>query len=568
MERRSHAAGGAPLRGRRRLCYDAAALALSRLRIALLGPLLCLLIASSARANEAMDLLWAHRLLFAADGSPLVTVRIDEGEGEIRLRLRGEGALVVGEERIPLPRGASLRLRAVETRPARLRWSVQVAEISFADREAAQRAIATWRGRGFEVRTAVLGGVFGFRGRVIDNRRYAILLGAGGTRDEAQRLLEEAATWDDGVLDLFAELVERPAGRIVVHDERGRIASGEGAVAVEAADGIVVRDVEHDIGYASHGRQDRAYRGTVYVTVDAGGRTAAVNALPLEDLVRGIVPSEIYASAPLEALKAQAVTARGEILAKIGVRHRADPWLLCAEQHCQVYKGMSGEHPQTDRAIAASRGEVLLGREGRLVDSVYSSTCGGHTENNEAVWGTPPDPHLRGVPDWIDSASELEPFAAGVTDVEAWLAADVPAMCGASGFTRPEKYRWERRFSAAEMDAVGARLGIGPVLSIAVTGRGVSGRATGLAFTGTRGATVVQGELAIRRLLGNLNSSLFVVEREGDAERPTGWRFRGAGWGHGVGMCQTGAIGRAERGHDHRSILGHYYGGAQPVPLY
>lgn len=525
---------------------------------------------AAPRANAAMELLWGHRLHFAADGSPLVTVRIDEGEHEIALALKGPGFVDAGGKRIDLPAGTSLRFRAAKARPADIRWSAQVAEIPFRDKAAARAVLAKWAQRGYAVRAATVGGVFGIDGRVLDNRRYAILIGAAGTRDEAQRRADEAAAkYEDAQPLLHSALARRPSGTIDAFDGAGRkIASARDALEIRATAGITVRAVEHDIGYAAHGREDRTYRGSVYVTVDAQGQLAAVNALPLEEQIRGIVPSEIYATAPLEALKAQAVTARGEILAKIGARHTGDPYLLCAEQHCQVYKGLSGEHPNTDRAIAASRGEVLFARDGSLVDSVYSSTCGGHTENNEAVWGTPPDPSLRGVPDWLGHAAPLEPFEERVTDVATFLASDVPGMCRESSFARSDKYRWERRFSAAEMDAVGARLGVGAVRAIEVTGRGVSGRATGLSFTGAAGATVVQGELKIRRLLGNLNSSLFVVDREGPPERPTGWRFRGAGWGHGVGMCQTGAIGRAERGYDHRAILRHYFNGAEPVSLY
>ncbi|WP_373048952.1 SpoIID/LytB domain-containing protein [Vulgatibacter sp.] len=544
------------------------------MRSLLLAATLLLLPAAASAAEveprDPMETLWAHRLQFAPDGSPLVTVRIDEGEDEIRLTAKGAGAIEVGSKRIPVAPGTTLRFRARQTREAEVAWSAQVAELPFHDKDAARAALAKWAARGYPVRAATIGGVFGLHGRVLDNRRYVILIGRKGTRAEAQALADAAAAkFDDAQPTLHSALARRPSGSIEILDAAGkRIITAKNAAAVDAQGGIVVHAVEHDIGYAAHGREDRTYRGRLLVTVDAAGGVAVVNALPLEELIRGIVPSEIFATAPLEALKAQAVTARGEILAKIGARHTGDPFLLCAEQHCQVYKGLSGEHPRTDQAIAASRGEALFAQDGTLVDSVYSSTCGGHTENNEAVWGTPPNPSLRGVPDWLGHPAPLVPFEAKVEDVHTFLASDVPSMCRESSFSRADKYRWERRFTAAEMDAVGSRLGVGAIRHLEVTGRGVSGRALGLAFTGTGGATVVSGELKIRRLLGNLNSALFVVEREGPAERPTGWRFRGAGWGHGVGMCQTGAIGRAERGHDHRAILRHYYNGAEPTKLY
>jgi SpoIID/LytB domain protein len=380
----------------------------------------------------------------------------------------------------------------------------------------------------------------------------------------ARRFGEDATLW--------SEPAARPSGTVELAGPPGVVlAAGADIATVEVPSGagIEVRDVEHDEGYAAHGRETRVYRGRVFVTVGADGRVAAVNVLPMEELLRGIVPSEIYATAPRAALEAQAVTARGEVLAKIGARHLADPYLLCAEQHCQVYRGLSGEHPATDAAIAATRGEALFGEDG-LVDSVYSAMCGGHTEDNDAVWGGPPDPHLRGVPDWDGHPAALARFEDRVDDgeVRAFLTADADAACRRSSLARPERYRWERRFSAAEVDRLAKPLGVGHVLSLEVTGRGSSGRATGLAVTGTAGATVVRGELTIRRLFGNLNSALFVVDREGPRRGPASWTFRGGGWGHGVGMCQVGAIGRAEAGADHRAILRHYFSGAEIVRLY
>ncbi len=527
-----------------------------------------------AAPQDPLEILWGDRLDFADDGSPRVTVRIDEGEEEIALVPKGAMTIsTLGKKprRLRGAAGETWRFRVRDGGPARLLHAPQVADFDLSAKDEALAALERWRARGYAAQSGIVGGVYGIAGRILDNRRYAILLMAPGERAEAEALAEDArGKYDEGV-SLYTELAARPRGTIEIVDPAGKVvASSPGAAVVEVAGdvGIQVLKVEHDMGYANHGRQDRVYRGQVFIAVDAGGKTAAVSVLPMEELLRGIVPSEIFATAHSEALQAQAVAARGEVLAKIGARHRGDPYLLCAEQHCQVYKGRSGEHPRTDQAIAASRGEVLFGHGGRLVDSVYSSTCGGHTENNEFAWGTPPNPNLRGVPDWIGHP-ELGAFEAAVEDVEGFLAAEVPGMCQAASFSRADKFRWLRRFPAAELDAIVQPLGIGEVVSLQVGGRGVSGRATSLAITGTSGAKVIEGELTIRRLLKNLNSSLFVIEREGAAGGPaTAWTFRGGGWGHGVGMCQMGAIGRAELGHDHGTILRHYYSGAELLRLY
>jgi stage II sporulation protein D len=523
--------------------------------------------------DDPLELLWSHRLHFAGDGSPLVTVRIDEGEPAITLVPRGAAVVTADDRPRGFPAGTELRFRVSGGRPAELRWAVRVAERRHRDKAGAREDAARWSARGFPVRLVVEGGLYGLAGRVLDTRRYAVLVGEPGPRARAEADLARIERQYPGEpASLWSELAARPAGTVDLLGPGGAVlASAPGVLTVDVpgGEGILVRDVEHDHGYAAHGREDRLYRGRVFVTVGADGRAAAVNVVPLEELLRGIVPAEIYATAPAAALAAQAVTARGEVLAKIGARHLADPYLLCAEQHCQVYKGRAGENPNTDRAIAATRGETLFGTHG-LVDSVYSAMCGGHTEDNDAVWGGLPDPHLRGVPDWEGHPPHLARFEARIDDHEVadFLAADASAACGRSSFTRADRYRWERRFTAAEVDRLAAPLGVGRVRSLAVRSRGASGRANLLAVEGTAGTATVRGELAIRRLFGNLNSALFVLHPEGPPAAPVAWTFRGGGWGHGVGLCQTGAIGRAEAGADYRAILRHYFSGADLVRLY
>jgi SpoIID/LytB domain protein len=299
----------------------------------------------------------------------------------------------------------------------------------------------------------------------------------------------------------------------------------------------------------------------------------------MERLVEGVVPSEIFPSAHAEALKAQAVTARGEVLAKVGARHLGDPYLLCAEQHCQVYRGLGAETPGTSAAVVATRGEALFatvpaqseegatapaGTVSRLVDSVYSAVCGGFTEDNDAVWGGLPDPSLRGRPDFEPTTRGMAPFADGIGDklVSRFVHLDtIPSYCAL--MARPDKVRWRTRLTQSQVDAFCERLGVGKVRSLTVEGRGISGRARALRVEGSSGSARVAGELAIRRLFGNLNSGMFIVERSG-----ADWMFVGGGWGHGSGMCQTGAIGRALRGASYRQILGWYYSGAQPQKIY
>ena len=361
-----------------------------------------------------------------------------------------------------------------------------------------------------------------------------------------------------------------PASAILeVRDESGIVVGlAQDRLDAETPDGagFDVRQVEYGVGYDFHGFEDRTFRGALQLVVDRAGMLAVVNVVPLEDLLKGLVPSEIFSRAHPEALKAQAVTARGEVLAKVGIKHLADPYLLCSEQHCAVYRGRTGEVASTTAAVEATRGQGLFSDDGRLVDSVYSAVCGGHTEDNDVVWGGPPDPTLRGRPDVLATAGR-HPLPAHLED---WLAAtDLPAACRLSTFAQAGKFRWEKRFTAEQVNGLTKHLGVGRVLAMDLSERGVSGRARVLTLSGERGATQIRGELNIRRLFGMLNSSMAVVEAERNAEgQPTSWLFRGGGWGHGVGMCQTGAIGRAEAGQRYQDILRHYFNGAEVAPIY
>lgn len=504
-------------------------------------------------------------------GEPQVPIGLMQGRREVRFSPRGRMRLRFGgdaDKVLEAPAGSMWTVRVTDGSPAELSVSIQLAELPFADKAGLAEAQAQWQARGLAVRVHVLGVLYGISGKVIDNRRYLLLLDEALSPKEATERQAELLRLF-GVRTTLFEEVRTPSHAILeVRDDAGSVVGlAQDDVYAETLDasGFDVKQVEHDVGYDNHGFEDRSIRGTLQLAVDRFGTLAVVNVVRLEDLLKGLVPSEIYARAHPEALKAQAVTARGEVLAKVGIKHLADPFLLCSEQHCAVYKGRSGEAASTTAAVEATRGEGLFSADGRLVDSVYSAVCGGHTEDNDVVWGGPPNPSLRGKPDVIGPADGLpEPDA-----LAEYLRAELPAACRLSSFAQPSKYRWEKRFSVEQVNALTAHLGIGPVHALSLGERGVSGRARTLTLAGEKGVTQVRGELNIRRLFGMLNSSMALVEEERDAEgRLTGWRFRGGGWGHGVGMCQTGAIGRAEAGQRYRDILRFYFNGAEVAPIY
>lgn len=520
--------------------------------------------------DDPLNAAYRKRLDFHG-GSPAVPVRLMEGVAQVTFSTRGRLRMKLAghvEKMVDGAPGTLWTVRIVEGHPAQLNPRIQLAEFRLEDRAGLQAEQKDWDSRGVKTRVETVGSLYGIAGKVIDNRRFQLLLDERLPPDQVPARQAQIVRQYGVRTTLVQQLEQRPSGILELLDAQGAsVALAQDWIVAEPLEGtpVEVRQVEHDVGYPAHGFEDRAYRGSLQFAVDRDGKLAVVNEVGLEDLLRGLVPSEIYARAHPEALKAQAVTARGEVLAKIGTKHLADPYLLCAEQHCAVYKGISQETAATNAAVDATRGEGLFSPEGRLVDSVYSAVCGGHTEDNDVVWGGPPNPSLRGKPDLIGPSAGYPTPA----NLAAFLAADLPSADRLSTFAQPSKYRWERRFTAAEVNQLTASLDVGPVQAISVVERGVSGRARLLTIAGERGATQIRGELNIRKLFGMLNSAMFLVTPERDGSGAIiAWSFRGGGWGHGVGMCQTGAIGRAEAGQDYRAILRHYFNGAAPARIY
>ncbi len=540
--------------------------------------LVTLFVATFAHAGDALELppppseLTTKRLDFKG-GAPSIPVRLMEGSTEVTLVGRGRMRFRLPgtpEKFVEGPPGMEWKVRRVAGTPARIEARIQLAEIPFNDKQGLAQAQDEWAARGLTLKSQVLGGVYGIAGKVIDNRRYVLVV------DQPPAPPETLAPQQAEMLKKFqvrTTLLEEVKAKGTIKFE---LVDGNGSVAAkvdekltaESPDGapIEVRRVEFGVGYDFHNFEDRAYRGTVLLTADRLGKIAVVNQVDLEDLLKGLVPSEIFAKAHVEALKAQAVTARGEVLAKIGLKHLADPYVLCTEQHCAVYRGVSGEAQSTNAAVEATRGEASFDASDRLVDSVYSAVCGGHTENNDVVWGGVPNASLRGRPDVLPGKPTPPSPSANLGK---FLTTDAQHACKVSSFAQLTKYRWEKRFTAKDVDEKLASFNVGHVMAMNVTERGVSGRARLLQISGEEGATTIRGELNIRRTFGMLNSAMFELKADKDPKgRPTAWIFTGGGWGHGVGMCQTGAIGRAEAGQTYRQILEHYFNGAQVARIY
>lgn len=514
--------------------------------------------------HDTAAILFSNRFSFTPSGEPVLSVALMEDQSQVEFS-SGSGVIFYpsgpGGPEVVVSRKGRWNAQVKNSTPAKLVWRVVLASVPTTNFAAIRSLSSSWNERGVKTTLMEVGTIFSFQGTTFDTRQtWVCTQNAKSSRKEAEEYAAELGRVHGGDYSVTESLVERPHGKIVIRRADGSIElTARDALWFEPSSGnLTVYDVEHSKGFSWHGRETRTYRGSFYLAVDRHGKLAIVNVLDAEALLKGLVPAEIYPDAPPAALRAQAIAARNELFSKIGLRHLADPFLLCAEQHCQVYKGVSAEREHVSRAVEATRGQVLFDQDGRLADARYHSTCGGHTEDAAEVW-----PKVTSV-NLVGQFDTPEPGPAGPISSDqlpAFLKAPPDTWCGRSPKGKGT-FRWTRSFTAAELDKkVNSQLAVGKVLAIDVLHRGVSGRATLIKITGDKSSAQVSGELEIRALFGGLKSSMFVVEAKKDPSsgRITGWTFTGGGFGHGVGMCQLGAIEMAKQGKSTEEILHHYY---------
>ncbi|MEL6547132.1 MAG: SpoIID/LytB domain-containing protein, partial [Myxococcota bacterium] len=477
--------------------------------------------AEPAPIPTGMELLYGDRVPVRPDGEPSIAVGIMQGKRRVTLEVTA-GQLDFYQDGVlrsarPRP-GAMLRVSILESKAAARRWFVDVHGVSFSDHEGLERAAQDWTQRGYEVEVLEIGAAMGIGGQMIDTRALRLVLPASN-RAAAQRLAQNVHR-ETGVRAFVSSRLEtQPWAELRVDIDGAPIGIATSYIRLTADPDrtLTVRDVEFGKGFSHSGTEDRTYRGELYVVVDADGELAVVNVLGAEDLLRGVVPSELFASAHPDALAAQSVAARNQLFAKLGHRHHSEPFHLCDEQHCQVYTGVNREDPRTNRAIAKTRGQLLF-HQGRLVDTVYSSTCGGHTEHNDAVWGNVADPALRGRPDFdLESHPELASFEDGLTpgNIEQWVSRKPVTYCSSASKAAASKFRWSKTLSSKQVDTLVAKRfsDVGHVRGLEVKSRGPGGRVKVLEIIGSRGRAQLLHELPIRRIIGHLNSGAFEVER-------------------------------------------------------
>jgi SpoIID/LytB domain protein len=332
---------------------------------------------------------------------------------------------------------------------------------------------------------------------------------------------------------------------------------------------IKMSDVPYGVGWWWEGAEDRIYEGVISIYTKESGKFNVIVQLPLEAYLKGVVPYEMGNDSPLEALKAQAVAARSEAIIALTSRlYSGEHHNLTSDVECQVF---SGNHKRTrisDRAVEETK-SLILSEKGQPINAYYASNCGGHSELIKNVWPERPDPgtyNLAGR----DDEKRINLNLQSEKSVRQWIFSKPEVYCNPDlGVELPDwsekNFRWKRVTDASTLSGMIAEENSwGDILDIRILKRGASGRVNAACFIFKDDSILVKGELAIRQLWKPaLRSSCFVIDRESDK-----FVLHGAGWGHGVGMCQSGAIALAKRGSSYRTILQHYYQRADIIKIY
>jgi len=316
-------------------------------------------------------------------------------------------------------------------------------------------------------------------------------------------------------------------------------------------------------------RNARLYAGRLQLQPNAYGTYTLVNDVPLETYLRGVVPNEIEAAAPDAALEAQAIIARTYALRNLR-RFAVDGYELCATTDCQVYLGLTGTAVNTDRAIAATRGQVLT-YHNQLVDAVYSSTTGGVTAAFSDIWNGVERPYLQPVVDATDRVWNLQSQSlADEKNFQQFIELR-------QGFNETGSYmfRWHRESSMKQIaddlqhylkTTNSPSANFKTIKQLEIVQRSPTGRILKLAVTTDLGVFTLEKN-EVRNALSTPKSTLFYLQPVKQGGNMWGYAFIGGGLGHGVGLSQTGCQELAKLGWSNSRILNFYYPGTKVLLL-
>ncbi len=318
---------------------------------------------------------------------------------------------------------------------------------------------------------------------------------------------------------------------------------------------FLLYDMSYGQGYFWAGSEDRQYRGEIEMYPRSQGKFHIINKINLEEYLFSVVPAEMPAWWPDEALKAQTIAARSYALSHLG-KHNKEGYDLCDTVHCAAYNGVKSETNKTNQLILETMGEIAV-YNNNPITAVFSSNSGGYSENSKEIWGNE-YAYLSGANNMSDLKYNfpLEPY-----NIERWLIEEPESFSNVSTFTGSNIYRW---IKVLDDDFFTKKYNLKSLVNIIPIGRTNGGTINkiiikGIIDDGTERIIEIKGD-SIRSALGGLKSNRFTIEKlYNNNQMLEQLIFYGSGWGHNVGMDQTGAAGMAQKNYDYKDIINHFY---------
>lgn len=517
-------------------------------------------------------------------GQPLFRISVFRGQEYVDFKVMGKFNVEDGEGNEIIRKVKSSlkwRVKIKESKPGKSRYFLVLYE-SF-DKARVEQKLKLAQHIDEKAKIQVVGGdIFLDNRKINNNTKYMLTAGNFPTEIEARRAFKQFQP--EFIPRLEREMIKEPQGILEIFD-----AEYDKSAEVENVVRIVPEDVQtkvkifgirtfDDILQKNHFK-DLVYNGTIEFRFDQQGNLMGISEIPLESYLKRVIYSEIGTELPLEFSKSLAIVCRSEAMARIEHRNLGEPYDYCHTGETLRYFGEDFEDDGIDKAVEMTEGQVIFA-DNFVRDTPFHLICGGHTEDATSDGEKNEGSFFSGRYDWKKEIKEFADLSDEKT-VRKWINSRPDAWCNLKGRQVPQSlewvkkyFRWEVDYSRRELEEIirkktGEDIGI--LFEIIPIIRGCSGRLLEVELIGSLRNYRIRGELNIREALSyeRLPSTCFITERElDDTGTPISFTFVGAGQGHGVGMCKTGAAVMAVENFTSQQILEHYFESCQIHSIY
>lgn len=517
---------------------------------------------------------------------PILRIGLMENRDSVEFKATGRFS-VLNDQGIPILKEVASpvkwRVRITPKQPAKYVYNILLGK--FMKRHEAHELEYALIERGIGTRIKTLGGKLYFGERIVnENTQCWVVVDELPSEKEALDFARERLT--NFSYRIVKEKIHEPQAKLELFDsDFEKLGETENIIRIVPESPEVLTYIydtggESDVHHS--GIRHRTFRGPIEFRSTSEGKILIICEMPLEKYIESVVALEVKSEYPIELVKAQAIAVRSKTIASLGVKHSDDTFHLCAGSHCQAFIGIRELPEIFSKAIQQTMGVVLRNNRG-VVDANYTLVCGGHTEalhNLTQEENSDPYPAIFDGENHNQNESPID--LTSEENLKQWVRDEPDVYCNLSKVHDANNhfqalrshFRWRVPYERNELEAIiNSATGndIGDLFDIVPVRIGVSGRILELEILASNKNLVLDGEHTIRKILapGGLPSSCFSIEKQIDDDGfPTGFTFKGAGNGHGVGLCLTGGINMAFNGRDHEEILMHYFQNVELKKIY